>query len=196
MNINNSLEEIIEYLEKDKSIVYPTSTLPALGCKPNKKALDELFKIKNRPSEMPVSLGVTNLEQVEEIVNFGDTSFDLLDYFPKGSITLLLPSTKKVDFRLGGNWIAIRPVSDERAKNLISFSGPITATSANISGKKPHLDCKKAAEELELNNNQFICGKTRGGLPSTLVKVDTEVTVMREGIISREEVITWSTKMI
>ena len=70
MDEDNSLEKIIQYLNNNESIVYPTSTLPALGCKPNKKALDKLFKIKNRPPELPVSLGVINLEQVSHLIDF------------------------------------------------------------------------------------------------------------------------------
>ena len=64
---------------------------------------------------------------------------DLLNYFPKGSLTLVLPAKKKMDERLGGDWIAVRPVVDEKAIQLISKVGPITATSANISGKTPQL---------------------------------------------------------
>ena len=195
MNINDSIEELLEYLANSLPIVYPTSTLPALGCLPTKEALDNLFKIKKRPSNMPVSLGVIDLNHVEEIVNFDDYSVELLNNFPKGSLTLLLPAKKKMDLRLGGDWIAVRPVINDLAIKLISKSGPLTATSANLSGKDPQLECRFAAEELKLNHNQFVCGSSIGGLPSTLVKVDSEVTVMREGIISREDVITWSTKM-
>ncbi len=196
MNINNSFEELLEYINNDNSIIYPTSTLPALGCRPNSNALDNLFKIKNRPFNMPVSLGVSDLNQVEELVSYNEISHELLNYFPKGSLTLLLPAKKKLDSRLGGEWVAIRPLIDRRARKLILETGPLTATSANISGKEPNLDSKSAAKDLQLNPNQFICGNSVGGSPSTLVKVDTEVTVMREGIISREDVVTWLTKMI
>ena len=195
MNINNSIEELLEYLNDNQSIVYPTSTLPALGCLPSKSGLDNLFKIKNRPPNMPVSLGVIDLYQVEDIVNFDIRSVDLLNSFPKGSLTLLLPAIEKQDIRLGGDWIAVRPIINKKARTLISKSGPLTATSANISGEKPFLQCSQAAKELNLNDNQFVCGSSVGGLPSTLVKVDLEVTVMREGIISKEDVMTWSTKM-
>ena len=196
MNVNNSVEELLEFLNNDQPIIYPTSTLPALGCRPNKLALDNLFKIKKRPFNMPVSLGVIGLNQVEELVHFDSISNDLLDFFPKGSLTLLLPAKQRMDLRLGGDWVAIRPLIEERARKLILESGPLTATSANLSGKPPFLDSKLVAQDLQLNNNQYICGNSIGGLPSTLVKVDTEVTVMREGIISRQDVVTWSTKMI
>ena len=139
MDEEKSLEQIIQYLNNNDSIVYPTSTLPALGCKPNKKALDKLFKIKNRPSELPVSLGVINLEQASHLIDFNSISIEILNHLPKGSLTLVLPAKKKMEERIGGDWIAVRPVVYEKAIQLISKVGPITATSANISGKTPQL---------------------------------------------------------
>jgi L-threonylcarbamoyladenylate synthase len=196
MVINNTFDKIMKYINGDELIIYPTSTLPALGCKPNKIALDRLFEIKKRSTNLPVSLGVLDLEQVSDVVTFDNISVDLLNSFPKGSLTLLLPAKKTLDQRLGGDWIGIRPVIDNRARELISQSGPLTATSANISGKEPSKDCKEAAKELKFKQDQYIPGVTNGGLPSTLVKVDKKVTVMREGVISRKEVVAWSMKMI
>ena len=195
MRLEKSINTVLNYINNDDVAIYPTSTLPALGCRPNKNALNNLFKIKNRPDNLPVSLGVLDLEQVSELIRFDDISIELLDYFPKGSLTLLLPAIKTMDYRLGGDLIGIRPVINKSARELISISGPLTATSANISGKIPLKDCKEAAQNLKLNNDQYISGLTKGGLPSTLVKVDTKVTVMREGVISREEVSAWSMKM-
>ena len=193
---NNSFENILNYINEDNLIIYPTSTLPALGCKPNKSALDKLFLIKKRQSKLPVSLSVLDLEQVSDIVKYDETSVELLNSFPKGSLTLLLPAKKTLDQRLGGEWVGVRPVTDTRARQLISQCGPLTATSANISGEEPKKDCKLAAQDLKLKHDQYIPGVTNGGLPSTLVKVDKEVSVMREGVISRKEVVAWSMKMI
>jgi len=195
MSDDELFTQVLNYLNNDDVIIYPTSTLPALGCKPNKKALDKLFKIKNRSIDLPVSLGVLDLEQVSDLIKFDSVSIELLEYFPKGSLTLLLPAKKTMDQRLGGDLIGVRPVVDELARKLISASGPLTATSANISGQNTLKDCKEAAKELKLNKNQSLGGVTTGGLPSTLVKVDTKVTVMREGVISRKEVAAWSMKM-
>ena len=192
--MEDSIGKILQYLDNDESIVYPTSTLPALGCKPTKEALDTLFKIKNRSSDLPVSLAVLDLEQASELVEYNELALEIIDFFPKGSLTLLLPAKNPLDKRLGGDWVAVRPIVEKSARQLVFESGPITATSANISGKKPQKDCEKAAIELDLNPDQFISGLTTGGAPSTLVKLDTKVTVMREGVISREEVIAWSKK--
>ena len=62
------MDEAVEWVLSGKCIVYPTSTLPALGCIPDSRALDELFEIKSRSGDAPVSLGVADLNQANDIV--------------------------------------------------------------------------------------------------------------------------------
>ena len=40
---------LIENLQNNGVVVYPTSTLPGLGCLPNKLALDNLYSLKIDP---------------------------------------------------------------------------------------------------------------------------------------------------
>ena len=44
-------EELIDNLVNHGVVVYPTTTLPGLGCLPNKTALDNLFQLKQRPKK-------------------------------------------------------------------------------------------------------------------------------------------------
>ena len=127
-------------------IVYPTSTQPALGCLPTNTALDSLYAIKNRPSHMPVSIGVADLEQASDLVEITDEIPDLLASFPEGSLTLVLPAKETLDSRLGGDKIAIRVVAHPVAKALLQAIGPLTATSANISGTEPESNCPDAVD--------------------------------------------------
>jgi L-threonylcarbamoyladenylate synthase len=176
-------------------IVYPTSTLPGLGCLPTKKGLDNLYSTKNRPATMPVSLGVSRLEQAEEMVVLPDFISEFLDSFPRGGITTILPARQKVDPRLGGENIAIRVFSHPSAIELAEKFGPITATSANESGISPECNTEIAAEALGVDN--FIPGICPNGLGSTFVKFDQTVennhgwmlTVMREGVIPSTDVV-------
>ena len=57
-------------------VVYPTSTQPALGCLPTNTALDGLYAIKNRPSHMPVSIGVADLEQASDCLLYTSDAAD------------------------------------------------------------------------------------------------------------------------
>ena len=184
-------------LESGELVVYPTSTLPGIGCLPIKNGLDNLYKTKNRPENMPVSLGVASLNQVSKMVEFPDFLSDFLDSFAKGGITTILPAKKTLDSRLGGDNVAIRVFSHPAAINLAEEVGPITATSANESGILPECDTEVAARTLGVEN--FIPGVCPNGLGSTFVKFERNpsedlgwsITIIREGVIPKIDIMKW-----
>lgn len=195
----NELQNAVDSLNSGLCVVYPTSTLPGLGCKPTKEGLDRLYSIKNRNADMPVSLGVFDMNQVEDLVYFNQEVNDLLNNFPKGSITLILPAKETLDARLGGDNIAIRVFSNPKASELAKLAGPISATSANKSGVIPQADCEKAGKDLGLPTNCIVSGFCESGLGSTFVKVYLNedctsvntVTVMRQGVVPSKDVEAW-----
>lgn len=198
-NLTKIPKEVIENLRSNGVVVYPTSTLPGLGCLPNSDALDNLYRIKNRPRSQPVSLGVASLKQAEQLVYVPPIAREILDAFPKGSITLILDAIETLDDRLGGNRVAVRVLSDERGLALVKEIGPITATSANHSGVEPMYSTTLAAKALELDEQSTIAGNCPGGVPSTILSIekskvnyaDFTVTIMREGVVPRNDVETW-----
>ena len=192
--------DIIERVQRGLPIIYPTSTLPALGCLPNSEALDSLFEVKGRVESKLVSLGVCDLQQASEIVNVPEIAQEVLDAFPPGSLTLILPAHETLDPRLGGDAVAVRVLADARARELVAMTGPLTATSANPSGEAPVDDCEAAAHILNLPTSAAISGKCVGGAPSTLIRwnvsgdpsQDNDWTIIREGKVSTEEIQAWS----
>jgi len=192
MGDDTGLDSLVSMVDADEMVVYPTSTLPALGCRPTTSALDLLFEIKQRPAGMPVSLAVLDLEQADDLVVVSDAARDLLSSFPLGSITLLLPARTRLDPRLGGDLIAIRPLAHGSARRLIAATGPLTATSANMSGSVALNDCLAAARSLGLPDDAAMPESCRGGPPSTLVTLHPEAIVIREGVISAHQVARWS----
>ena len=196
------MERAVKAALEGKCIVYPTSTQPALGCIPNSDSLDLLFSLKGRLSDQPVSLGVANIEQARELVQVPEVAMEILSDFPLGSLTLLLEANAPLDSRLGGNMVAVRVMSHPSAVALLEETGPLTATSANVSGQIPVGNCDEAAELLSRFGDEieFVSGVCEGGLPSTLISWDysygpsdmSEIEVIREGIVGKEEILEWS----
>jgi len=190
--------DVIANLRSGLPIVYPTSTLPGLGGIPNKETLARVYELKNRKDTMPVSLGVANLDQVNDLAIIPEIA-RILDYFPKGSLTLILKAKQSLDYRLGGDMIAIRVFSNPIAIQLSDECGPIIATSANISGQEPVEDCREAARLLGLENHRWIEGVCPGGKGSTILKFESEecsgkkVTIIREGVVLSSDVMEWMT---
>jgi len=195
------VNDIVDWVLSGKCVVYPTSTLPALGCIPEPSSLDSLFEIKGRSRTAPVSLGVANLSQASEIVEVPEDVHEILGDFPDGSLTIILKSKEELDSRLGVGGVAIRVVSDNRARELLLRTGPLTATSANQTGETPLLDCLEAADSLSNPQHTVLGfeGSCEGGLPSTLIAWHTvwnspeslNIEVVREGKVSSEEVLAW-----
>ena len=195
------MKDAVSSLRREMCVVYPTSTQPALGCLPTSEALDLLYSLKNRDDSQPVSLAVANLEQAKRIAHVPDSVVSMLDHFPTGSITVILDSRSALDERLGGERVALRVVSHDTAVRLIEEVGPITATSANISGSPPEDDPAMAARSLSTEGSHvpFVSGLCGGGVPSTLISwqssthsPDTTGTkVLREGLVKKSEVFDW-----
>ena len=200
------MRDAIESARAGDCIVYPTTTQPALGCIPTPDSLDKLYAMKERAHSIPVSIGVANLEQAEDLVEVPDLVRILLDDFPRGSLTVVLKAHETLDSRLGGDRVAIRVVAHPEAISLLNEVGPLTATSANRSGVAPVDDCEEAARSLLSSSKEvsFVQGICPGGSPSTLIAWysvcgstqlrDTEV--LREGIVPSEEVRSWLRRQI
>ncbi|MDP6871202.1 MAG: L-threonylcarbamoyladenylate synthase [Candidatus Thalassarchaeaceae archaeon] len=197
-----NMERAVNVALEGGCIVYPTSTQPALGCIPNSDSLDVLFKLKKRGYDQPVSLGVAKIEQVEDLVEIPDVASEILGDFPPGSLTLLLRAKEPLDPRVGGNMVAVRVMSHPSAIALLEKTGPLTATSANVSGQPPVEDCEVAAGLISTLDKEiaFVSGRCKGGLPSTLISWDysygssdmSEIEVLREGVVGMKEVQEWS----
>ena len=195
------MEEMIKHVLSGNCIVYPTTTQPALGCILDSKALDNLYKIKNRDSSLPLSIGVANIGQARSIVDVPNDVLDILQYFPDGSLTIILKAIEPLDPRLGGYKVAIRFLADKNAKRLLEKTGPLTATSANKSGVGPSLNCKAAANILTTPENKVMghSGECLDKIPSTLISWHTvsetlelsNIDILREGIVSSKEILKW-----
>ena len=200
------MEEAVRHALDGGCIVYPTTTQPALGCLPEPACLDRLYRLKGRSSGMPVSIGVANLTQAEELVEVPNDVRSLLADFPEGSLTVVLRAHAALDSRLGSDRVAVRIVAHPSAKRLLEVTGPLTATSANRSGEAPVTDCEEAARLLSGDGEaiEYVSGTCPGGSPSTLIAwysvcdstESSDIEVLREGVISEREVRSWLTRRI
>lgn len=178
--------------------MYPTSTLPGLGARPTLQGLDAVFALKARDDRKPVSLAVRNLQQAEALVHIPGMAHALVEAFPPGSLSLILPAREAQDARLGGQAIAVRCVVHPIALALVDAVGPITATSANVSGEVPALDTEVCAHQLGLPRDAAAPGLCPGGPGSTFLLLEeragaSEVSVIRAGAVPELDVMAWVT---
>ena len=192
------LQNQIDWILSGGLCVYPTTTQPALGCLPSPENLNSLFSIKKRSHDKPVSIGAVSLEQASDYVMIPTNLESFLSHFERGAITVLLPAKKELDSRLGTQGVAVRILDHPMARELVRQTGPLSATSANMSGTDPLTSCSDAALELGGRDAgiDWIDAICPGGLPSTLISWPLQIglnasrapKILREGIIPIREV--------
>ena len=194
----NALQNQIDWILSGGLCVYPTTTQPALGCLPSPENLNSLFSIKKRSHDKPVSIGAISLEQASDYVMIPTNLESFLSHFERGAITVILPAKKELDSRLGTQGVAVRILDHPMARELVRQTGPLSATSANMSGTDPLTSCSDAALELGGRDAgiDWIDAICPGGLPSTLISWPLQIglnasrapKILREGIIPIREV--------
>ena len=192
------MQNQIDWILSGGLCVYPTTTQPALGCLPSPENLNSLFSIKKRSHDKPVSIGAVSLEQASDYVLIPTNLESFLSHFERGAITVILPAKKELDSRLGTQGVAVRILDHPMARELVRQTGPLSATSANMSGTDPLTSCSDAALELGGRDAgiDWIDAICPGGLPSTLISWPLQIglnasrapKILREGIIPIREV--------
>ena len=197
-------DDLVARLEAGHVIADPTSTLEGLATLREKTGLDDLYQLKQRPANQPVSLGVHWLERASEFVDVPSSAEALLASFPQGSLTLILDAIEPLDPRLGGSRVAVRVLAHPTARALVKRVGPVTAPSANASGVAPLASSHAAGVELGLAPASILEGDCPGGKGRTLASLTKDashpsgysVTIMREGVVPANEVVSWMLKRV
>jgi L-threonylcarbamoyladenylate synthase len=186
----SQIEKARGILKRGGIIAYPTETFYGLGVDAaNEKAIEQIYTIKGREDKKPISIIIGSAQDVDIFaVNISEGSRKLMKRFWPGGLTLVFkasPTIPKILTAETGT-IGIRYSSHAIAAHLArNLPGALSATSANISGKK---ECTSASEVIDTLGDRIDAiidgGMTPGGLGSTIVDVSAESPViLREGII-------------
>jgi L-threonylcarbamoyladenylate synthase len=191
----NKLKEPAEVIKQGGIVIFPTETVYGIGTNGmDAKAIEKLYKIKERPYNKPISLLVSDLNMVNLVAKDITTlEYEIMRKFFPGPLTIILKKKNIVPDILtsGQDTIGIRIPSGKIARKLIEYVGkPIATSSANISGKPSKTNIKNVMEELEEQADYFIDGgKSEIGIASTVIQVINGIpNILREGSISIEEI--------
>jgi len=141
LSTNNpkSIGVACETLARGKLVIYPTETCYGIAADAgNPEAVNRLLAYKG-DRQRQVSIAVTDQAMAKRYVDLNSIALNLYKEFLPGPITVISQSLGKVDARLesaeGSLGVRI-PKYDFALKLISAFDNPITATSANTSGKK------------------------------------------------------------
>lgn len=183
----------IEAIKSGDIVAFPTETVYGLGADAwNPSAIQKVFSTKGRPSDNPLIVHISEIEQVHDFASEIPASASrLMEAFWPGPLTLVLKKVPTVlDVVTAGlNTVAIRMPNHSIALEFISKTGPLVAPSANTSGKPSPTKAKHVLLDFGPDFPVIDGGATSIGLESTVLDLTSEIaTILRPGAIGKSEI--------
>ena len=188
-NERNDITKGASIVKNGGVIVFPTDTLYGIGCNPyDEKAVDKIFKIKNRDKINPLPILASSVVDIERIVLLSRTAKKLAQIYWPGALTIIVPLIdKKIsdNLRAGKMSIGVRVPNNICVLSLLKDCKYLTGTSANKSGEP---GCKSFSEVLSSSLRGFDAvldgGEVEERVQSTIVDLTGQhPRVIREGAI-------------
>ena len=202
--ISNCTQDVIEKAAKALTdghlVAFPTETVYGLGADAtNEKAVSRIYSVKGRPTDHPLIVHITSINQLEKwATDIQEYAIKLARDFWPGPMTLILKRSELAkDFITGGQSnVGLRVPSQPIALALlteIEKNGGlgIAAPSANRFGAVSPTSASDVSEELQtyLNSDDLILdgGQCSVGLESTIVDCTGPAPIiLRPGAITKE----------
>jgi L-threonylcarbamoyladenylate synthase len=192
--LTRSAAEAAEIIKKGGLAAFPTETVYGLGADAfNERALENIFKAKDRPGDNPLIVHIGSIGQIELLaVEIRHSAEKFIDIFFPGPLTVVLPKKKKVSplITAGLGTVGIRMPGNKLALEFLrSCETPVAAPSANISGRPSPTTWQAVFEDLDGRIDCILqAEETEVGLESTVVDCTGEVpVVLRSGAVTLEQ---------
>lgn len=135
--LKDNLEKILNLLQDDGMILFPTDTIWGIGCDAcNPTAIERIYRLKNRDRSKPFVLLVDGVDMLKKYVDQVPPRIETLLAHHTRPLTVIYNKGKNLpdNAMAASGSVAIRLVQDPFCKQLIhAYNRPLVATSANIS---------------------------------------------------------------
>jgi len=176
----------LKTLKSGLPIIFPTDTLPAIGCLP--KFSNIIYKFKKRDRDKPLILmGSEHKQLIDYVHKSAKEDFEKIasKYWP-GALTMVIPASENQTSILTSNdlTLGLRIPNSYIAQSLIRETGPLLTSSANISGFKGSITVEGIAQDFpSLKILSPIPWGKRSGKASTIIvwKKSGDWSLIREG---------------
>lgn len=185
-------KDAAKILKEGGLIAFPTETVFGLGVIfDNEASYKRLIGVKRRPPEKPFTLMLSDIEQIEKYAYVNDKARKLISSYMPGQFTIILKAKENLPLYCiskEGN-VGIRISSDELVRKLIREVGkPFLVPSANKSGEPPLTKDNDVIGIFDNEIDAIIMGESISNTPSTIVLIDKDVHILREGLIKKDDI--------
>lgn len=177
----------VEALQDGEVIAFPTETVYGLGVIFDKEqSYQKMVEVKRRPPTQPFTLMCGKVSDIEKYALIDDKTSRIIAAFMPGQLTIIVRVKDDVPsfVTLGTGFIGIRVSSSPLVQDLINKVGkPLLVPSANKHGETPALKGEEAYEIFKGEVPFVIDGSSISNIPSTIIKIDDKIELIREGNI-------------
>jgi len=190
----NAIKKAVHYLHREELVVFPTETVYGVGALvKSPAAVGRIFTAKERLPKSPLLVHISRMEQALELVlTFPPEARRLAESYWPGPLSLILPARESVPeiVRGGSPTVGLRMPSHPVARLLLDASGPLAATSANLSGRPSPVTADDVKADLDGRVSAVLdAGPTGSGLESTVLDLSSpDYCILRLGGVTVEEI--------
>ncbi|MEK7616173.1 MAG: L-threonylcarbamoyladenylate synthase [Patescibacteria group bacterium] len=135
----DAIREAVKVLKEGGTVIYPTDTIYGIGCNATDfKAVETIYRIKDRPLEKPLSVIARNMQWIKELAFVPPKLEPILEQLWPGAITVILPKRDVIPsiVTAGEPNVGLRiPDFELTDKLMAKFGYPLISTSANMAGE-------------------------------------------------------------
>jgi L-threonylcarbamoyladenylate synthase len=186
-----SIKRARRLLRDGEIVAFPTDTVYGVGVNAfDRSAVRKLYKAKKRPSDKPVPVFITQIDDLNQVArDVPDKAWKLLKKFWPGALTVVLPRSPDLpgEVTAGQDTVAVRLPAHPVCLELVAkVGGPLAVTSANISGQPAPTSAEDVMAQLAGRIALLLDGgPTPTPHPSSIVDLSVHPPrLLREGDLS------------
>ena len=184
-----------ELIRQGELVAFPTETVYGLGANAlDAQAVKRTYVAKGRPSDNPLIVHVWDKSQIYDVASkVSDDAQKVIDCLLPASLTIVLPKQSAISDAItaGLDTVAIRmPVSAQAREFLRYAKVPVTAPSANISGRPSPTSWQRVKQDLDGRVAAILCGDDCNvGIESTVLDLSGSTPrILRPGVVTAERI--------
>lgn len=191
LNFDSVLPKIATVIKNGGLVLFPSDTVYILAVDAtNPNAVKKLLGFKNRWTGKAISIAVSDINMAKKYVKLSKNTVKLYNRLLPGPFTIVSQGLHIVSLGIEAEngTLGIRIPNSQFILKLVKYLNvPITATSANLSGRSPHYSVSSFLNTLsQKKKNQLDlivdAGKLPKNLPSTVIDAtESELKILRRG---------------
>ena len=180
-------------LRRGGLVAFPTDTVYGLAAAAfDSRAVTEIYQAKRRAPEKSIPVLLADSTELELVADpIPPAALNLASRFWPGPLTIVVPKHQAVPLAVANDTVGVRIPDHDVARAILSRTGPLAVTSANVSGAVNPTTAQDVLAQLE-GRIQLVLdgGRAPGGVPSTVVDCsNSELTILRPGPLSLEQLL-------